>query len=190
MGVVVPRGWRDRAFRPQEASASGNSDSEVLAAHDAETINPHIAQEKTLKASQPGAIRPARHISGRTPYSRAPAGGGRVFRGERHPRMRKGQSTESVRTRSCRVVTSEADGRFTYHTSPGVPVRRAATSGDREALGVDVSRLWCSECQHATCAFVSPGRRAGKPTPVVGPRDLPRPEADVHPPPSGKRCAL
>ena len=26
-----------------------------------------------------------------------------------------------------------------------------------------MSRLWCIECQHATCAFVSPCRRAGKP---------------------------
>ena len=54
MGVVVPRGWRDRAFRPQEASASGNSDSEVLAAHDAETINSHIAQEKNSESKSTG----------------------------------------------------------------------------------------------------------------------------------------
>ena len=35
------------------------------------------------------------------------------------------------------------------------------------------------------CATV---QRAGKATPAVGPRDLPLPEADVRPPPSGKRC--
>ena len=47
MGEVVPRGWRDRAFRPEEVSAAGNSDREVLAAHDAETIISHKAQKKT-----------------------------------------------------------------------------------------------------------------------------------------------
>ena len=46
MGEVVPRGWRDRAFGPEEASASGNSDQEVLAAHDAETTNSHKTQKK------------------------------------------------------------------------------------------------------------------------------------------------
>ena len=44
-------------------------------------------------------------------------------------------------SRSCRVLTSEAGGRSTRHTSPGVPVRRAATSGDRGALGGEVSCL-------------------------------------------------
>ena len=48
MGQVVPRGWRDRAFCPEEVSASGNSDREVLAAHDAET-NSHNAQKKLGK---------------------------------------------------------------------------------------------------------------------------------------------
>ena len=104
--------------------------------------------------------------------------------------MRKGQATEPVRTRSCRVVKSEAGGRFTRHISPGVLVRRAATSGDRGALSGYVSCLWCSGRQHATCTFVSSRRRAGKPTPAVGLRDLPLPEAGVCPPPSEKRCAL
>ena len=34
---VVPRGWRDRTLRPEEARAFRNSDREVLVAHDAET---------------------------------------------------------------------------------------------------------------------------------------------------------
>ena len=37
MGEAVPRGWRNKAFRHEEVSASGNSDREVLAA--AETTN-------------------------------------------------------------------------------------------------------------------------------------------------------
>ena len=87
------------------------------------------------------------------------------------------------------MVTSEAGGRFTQHISPGVPVRRSATSGNRGALYDDVSRLWFSGCQHATCALVSPRRRAAvKPTPAVGPRDLPLLEADARPSPSGKRA--
>ena len=173
MGEVVPRGWRDRAFRPEEVSASGNSDQKVLAAHDAETTNSHKTQKKTRKTGQPGAARPVRHIAGWNPHPCAPAGGRRPFRGERNPLMRKGQANEPVRTRSCRVVTSEAGGCSTRHTSRGVSVRRAATSGDRRALGGDVPRLWCSGRQHATCTFVSPRRREGKPTPAVGPRDLP-----------------
>ena len=103
--------------------------------------------------------------------------------------MREGQATEPVRT-SCRVVTSVPCGRSTRHTSPDVPVSRVATSGYRGTLGGDVLRLWCSGRQHATCTFAPPHRRAGKSTPAVGPSDFPPPEADVNPPPSGKRCAL
>ena len=43
---VVPRGWRDRAFRPEEVSASGDSDSDVLATCNPETINSHNTQKK------------------------------------------------------------------------------------------------------------------------------------------------
>ena len=49
MGEVVPRDWKDRAFHPEEVSASGNSDREVLAAHGAETTNSHKAQKKLGK---------------------------------------------------------------------------------------------------------------------------------------------
>ena len=49
MSEVMPRGWRDRAFRLDEVSASGNSDREVLAAHDAETTNSHKARKKAGK---------------------------------------------------------------------------------------------------------------------------------------------
>ena len=82
MGEEVPRGWRDRAFRPQEVSASGHSDREVLAAHDAETTNSHKYPQKTRKTGQPSAVRPVRHITRRTSHPCAPAGGGRPFRGE------------------------------------------------------------------------------------------------------------
>ena len=203
MGEVVPRGWRDGAFRPEEVSESGNSDREVLAAHDAETTNSHKAQKKLGK--QVNRARYDRYVTsldGLPTHARSPEEIGPFGESETQ-RMRKGQVTESVRTRSCRVVTSEAGGRSTRHTSPGVPlytgrchtspgvpVRRVATSGDRGALGGDVSRLWGSGCQHPTCALVPPCKRSGKPTPVVGPRDLPLPEPDVRPPPSGNRCAL
>ena len=169
---VVPRGWRDRTLRPEEVSAWEKSDREVLAAHLAETITPTKPPKKTRKAGQPGALLPVRYISGQTPHLCAPAGGGRPFRGQRDPRMRKSQATEPVRTRTCRVVTGEAGGRSTDHTSPGVPVRRSATSGNREALGGDAPLLWCSGRQYATCTSVPPRRRAAKPTPAAGPRDL------------------
>lgn len=51
-GQVVPRGWRDRAFRPKEVSAIGELDIEVLVGHDAETINTYKAQ-KTNSESRP-----------------------------------------------------------------------------------------------------------------------------------------
>ena len=43
MDELVLRGWRYRAFRPEEASESGDSDRQVLVAHDPETINSHKA---------------------------------------------------------------------------------------------------------------------------------------------------
>ena len=53
MGEVMPREWRDGAFRPEEISASENSDREVLAAHDAETTYSHKAQ-KNLESRSTG----------------------------------------------------------------------------------------------------------------------------------------
>ena len=47
MGEVVPKGWRDRAFHSEDVSASWNSDREVLAADDAETINSRKAQNSS-----------------------------------------------------------------------------------------------------------------------------------------------
>ena len=49
MGDVGPRGWKDRGFRREDLGASGNSDRDVLAAHDAETINSHKAHKKLGK---------------------------------------------------------------------------------------------------------------------------------------------
>ena len=141
MGKVVPRGWRDRAFHPEEVSAPGKSDREVLAAHDAETTNSHEAQKKLRK--QVNRVRYDRYVTsldGLPTHERPPEGIG-PFRVSETRECAKGQATESVRTRSCRVVTSEAGGCSTRHTNPGVPVQRTATSGDRGALGGDVSRL-------------------------------------------------
>ena len=129
MGEVVPRCWRDRAFRPEEVSASGNSDREVLSAHGAETTNSRKVPKNSENRSTVCGTTGTSHHWTDSPPVRARRRG-RSFRGERNPRMRKCQATESVRTRSCRVVTSEAGGRSTRHTSPGVPVRRAATSGE------------------------------------------------------------
>ena len=61
MGDLVPRGWRDRAFRPEEVSASGNSDREVLAAYDAGTTNSYKAQKKLEK--QANRVRYDRYVT-------------------------------------------------------------------------------------------------------------------------------
>lgn len=102
----------------------------------------------------------------------------------------KAQSTEPVRTSSCRMVTSEDGGCFTRTTGWVVPVLRAAKSQGGGALIGNVARLWCSGRQHAIFVFVSPCRRAGNATPDVGPRNPPLPEADGRPLQSEKRCAL
>ena len=98
MGEVVPRGWRDRSFRPEELSASGSSDREVLAAHDAETTNSYKAQNKIRK--QVNMVRYDRYV---TSLDELPT--------DARPPEGIGKATESVRARSCRVVTNEAGGR-------------------------------------------------------------------------------
>ena len=68
-------GSRDRAFRAEEVSASGNSDREVLAAHDAETTNSHRAQKKLGK--QVNLVRYDRYVTsldGISTNSRPPEG--------------------------------------------------------------------------------------------------------------------
>ena len=49
MANVVPGSWRNRAFRANEKGVSGQSDVEVLPAHDGETISSHKAQHKLGK---------------------------------------------------------------------------------------------------------------------------------------------
>ena len=111
----------------------------MLAAHDVDTINSHKAPKKLGKhVDRVRCDRYVTSLDGLRIHAHPPEEVGAF--GERRPAKYKGQATEPVRTRSCRVVTSEAGGRFAHHTSPRVPVRRAATSGDRGALGDDVSR--------------------------------------------------
>ena len=81
--------------------------------------------------------------------------------------MRKGQVTVPVRVRSCLVVKNKASGRFTRRISPGVPVRRAVTSGNQGTLSGDVPRLWCSGRQHATCALVLTRKHVNQHQPLV-----------------------
>ena len=123
-----------------------------MAANDAETSNSHKAQKKLGK--QVNRARYDRYVTsldGLPTHARSPEEIGPFGESETQ-RMRKGQVTESVRTRSCRVVTSEAGGRSMRHASPGVPVCRATTSGDRGALG-DAGRrhLGIEEHLTATC---------------------------------------
>lgn len=49
MGQVVTTGWTHNAFRPEKVSATGNSGRQVLAPHDAETINSHKSQKQIGK---------------------------------------------------------------------------------------------------------------------------------------------
>ena len=81
-----------------------------------------------MEKSQPRVSRPVSRISGQTPHPRASTGGGRLYRGERDPKMCKGQATEPGRTRSRRAVTSEAGGRSTRYASAGVPARKTETA--------------------------------------------------------------
>ena len=93
MGEVVPRGWRDRAFRPEEVSASGNTDREVLAAHDAETTNSRRVQKKLGK--QVNRVRYDRYVTsldGLPTHERPPEGIG-PFRVSETRECAKGQAT-------------------------------------------------------------------------------------------------
>lgn len=127
----MPRGWRGRAFRPEEVSAIEEfKNREVLAEHDAETINAHKAQKSIRK--QVNRVRYDRYVAsldGLLIRARPPEED-RTFRGDRDPRMRKSQATGPGRTGSRRVVTSDAGGRFTtsYQRS-GALVRKAAVYG-------------------------------------------------------------
>ena len=49
MANIVPKSWRDRAFRAGVQGASGQSVAEVLSAHDAETISSSKAQHRLGK---------------------------------------------------------------------------------------------------------------------------------------------
>lgn len=70
----------------------------------------------------------------------------------------------------------------------GLGLRKVEISGDRGALSGDVSRLRCSGRQRAIYAFVSTSRRVGKPTPAVGPHDLPvRRQVESSPPVNANR---
>ena len=61
MGEVLPRGWRDRALRPEEVSASVNSDRDELVAHNGETTNSHKAQKNVGK--QVNRVRYDRYVA-------------------------------------------------------------------------------------------------------------------------------
>ena len=95
MGDLVPRGWRDRAFRPEEVSASGNSDREVLAAHDAVTTNSLKAQKKLGK--QINRVRYDRYVTsldGLPTHARPPEGIGSLGESETHECAKAGQRSQ------------------------------------------------------------------------------------------------
>ena len=62
-GVLVPGGSRGIAFRPEEVSASRNSYREVVAAHDAESVNFHKTRKKLEK--QVSRVRCDRYVASR-----------------------------------------------------------------------------------------------------------------------------
>ena len=106
--------------------------------------------------------------------------------------MRKGQAMEPVRTTIYRVVKSEAGGRFTRHYQPRSSCTRGGDIwGSRYTIQAAACLVWGVldtntrnvRLRHCAGAQVSQ-------TSAVGQHDLPLPEADVRPPPSGKRCAL
>lgn len=128
----MPRGQRDRHFRPGEASASWNSYREVLAAHGAETINTHKTPRKLGK--QVKRVHYDRYVTSldglpshaRRPDEIGPSGG-------RKARVCKGRGAEIVRTMGC-MVKSEAGRLSTRHAIPGVRAHKAATRwGSRHA---------------------------------------------------------
>ena len=126
MGEAVPRGRKDRAFRPEEVSASGNSDREVLAAHDAETTYSHKAQKNLESRSTGCGTTGTSHHWTDSPPTRV----------RRRESAHSGRAKPANAQRPGNGVSQDQElprgyerGRSTRHTSPGVPVRRAVTSG-------------------------------------------------------------
>ena len=130
MGNVASRGWRDRAFRPEEVSASGNSDREVLAARDAETINSHQAQKTFGK--QANLVRYDRYVTPLDERSIHPLPPEQIgpFGESQTSECAKARKRNQSEPGAAAWLSAKAGGRITRHTSLGVPVRRTATSGD------------------------------------------------------------
>ena len=78
---VVPESWRNRAFRANEGTASGQSDVEVLPERDGETIISHKAQLK--RGQQVNRVRYQRYVSSldELPDEAGPSGSNDVFGG-------------------------------------------------------------------------------------------------------------
>ena len=95
MGELVPRGWRDRAFRPGEVNSSGFR-IERLASHDAETINSHKVKKKLGK--QVNRVRHDRYVTcldGLPIYARPPEEVGPFGESETRECAKIGQRSQS-----------------------------------------------------------------------------------------------
>lgn len=193
VGEVVRRSWGDRAFRPEKASASENSDREVLAAHDAETHQlPQSPERKKSKIRSTRCVTictshlwtyypPVRARRGRSAFSaesETREGAKARQRGQSGPGVAAWLRARTVDT--SRVITA--------------PVRRAATSiwGSRTTWRRRVPSVFAADAntRHARLCHRASPRRSKPTTPAVGPRDPLLPEAGVRRPPSGKQCAL
>ena len=144
---------------------------------------------KTRKAGQPGALRPVRPSLNRLPvHARTPEEIDPFGESETHECAKARQRSHSGPGAAAWLRMRPAD------TSRVIPAQEVLYAR-RRYLGIEYRlAATCPACgsrrQHTICAFVSPCRRAGKPTPAVGPHDLLLLEANVRQPPSGKRCAL
>ena len=139
MREVVPRGWRDRGFRPREISASGNSDREVMAAHDADATNSHKTQKELGK--QVNRVRYDRCVISLDGLpTRAGPTEGSVLSGRAKPK--NAQMPGNGVSQDQELPRGYERGRWTPHAS--YQPRSSCTQGGdiwRGAFGGDVSRL-------------------------------------------------
>ena len=154
MTVIVPKRWRDRAFRAWGQGTSGHSITSVLPAHDTEMTNSGKAQMNR--------VRHERYVCffGSTPRNDAPTRNGILSRREGDERFRQGPAnSQSVPGTTVFLRARPADSSRVIPASDFTPAGGQYLGwGSCWRRGVP---LGCNGCKHATCTIIPSIGRAG-----------------------------
>ena len=122
MTNVAPNIRRNRAFRANAEGASGQSDVEVLPAHDAQIISFHKAQHNL--GQQVDRVRYQRYVGtlNQLPETAGQPGPNDMFGGNQSQRSCQRSATEYTGARCCRLFESKACESSTNPTGFGVRI--------------------------------------------------------------------